>query len=95
MKNQELIDNLKEGDYIAFAFSYFGRNAEINVNNITKVYEDKVLVHFMYGHHSMAEFIDKKDIIAIGDNNLGTEKIKGWGGKFILLLENHPLLKKD
>jgi hypothetical protein len=93
---QLMLLNLKEGDYIAFGFNYNGGiPKEIIVDNITKVYEDRVLVHFMYGYHSMAEFIDKKDIIAVGDNIFGTGKIKGWGGKFIILLENHPLLKTE
>lgn len=93
---QLIISNIKEGDYVAFGFNYNGGTAkEIIVDNITKVYEDRVLVHFMYGHHSLAEFIDKKDIIAVGNNTTGTSKIKGCSGKFHILLENHPLLKTE
>jgi hypothetical protein len=87
------LENLKEGDYIAFGFSYNGgKHTDIVVDNITSVSKGRVLVHFLYGHHSLAEYIEKKDIIAIG-NKGGESKIKGWGGKFDLLLPNHPLLK--
>ena len=84
---------LSENDYIAFGFNYNGGEpSEILVSNITKVYSDKVLVHFLYGHHSLGEFIYKKDIIAIGNNN-SSGKIKGYRGNFEILLPNHPLLE--
>jgi hypothetical protein len=87
------LENLKKGDYIAFGFSYRGgKHTTIIVDNISSISKEKVLVHFLYGHHSLAEYIDKKDIIAIGNVN-GESKIKGWSGKFDLLLPNHPLLK--
>jgi hypothetical protein len=81
------VSDLKEGDFIAFGFNYHGGEpTEIQVTNITKVYEDRVLVHFLYGHHSLGEFIKNEDIIAIG-NPEGETKIKGWTGKFDLLNE--------
>jgi len=85
------VSDLKEGDFIAFGFDFHGGvPSEIQVTNITKVYEDKVLVHFLYGHHSLGEFIKKKDIIAIG-NPEGETKIRGWGGKYDLMENNKEL----
>jgi hypothetical protein len=46
----------------------------------------------MYGHHSLSEYVEKEDIIAIG-NQKGTGKIRGWSGNFDILQPNHPLLK--
>ena len=92
------LEDLEQGDYIAFGFRYNSdRKEEIIVDNITEVYKDKVLVHFMYGHHSMSEYVKKKDILAIGDNCEGKIKIPGWNGKYIVL---HPrklsrVLKKN
>jgi hypothetical protein len=81
----EKLNSLKEGDYIAFGFNYNGGEPkEIIVSNITSVYEDKVLVHFLYGHHSLGEFINKNNILAIG-NNQCKGKIKGWSGGFDIL----------
>ncbi len=83
---------MKQGDYIAFGFNYNGGDPkEIIVDKITNVYDNDVLVHFLYGHHSLAEFIPKDKIIAIGNEN-GIGKIKGWGGSFDILKPNHPLL---
>jgi hypothetical protein len=85
------LSQLKEGDYIAFPFTYNGEQVEIIVDNITSVNDKEVLVHFLYGHHSLAEYIKKEDIIAIGDMN-ANGKIKGWSGKFNILKPNHDLL---
>lgn len=87
-------DNLKEGDYIAFPWKYGNGGDEIIVTNITAVYDDSVLVHFLYGYKSESEFVPKKDIIAIGDIKKGKHKIKGWSGKFHLLKPKHPLLNQ-
>lgn len=81
----EKLKSLKEGHYIAFGFNYNGGEPkEIIVTNITKVYEDRVLVHFNYGHHSLGEFIKKNEILAIGNNQFNG-KIKGWKGGFDIL----------
>lgn len=80
------VEDLTEQDYIAFGFNYNGGEPnEIIVDNITTVYDEKVLVHFMYGHHSLSEDINKKDILAIG-NTEGKGKIKGWTGNYDVLL---------
>ena len=82
------IENLKEGDYIAFMWAYMrGNEKNIEVVNITSVGEEDVLVHFLYSHHSIGERIKKKDILYIGDAENGTEEIKGWGGKYTKVKE--------
>ena len=87
------LDHVKEGAYIAFGFNYNGgKPSEIIVDNVTSTNETKVLVHFMYGHHSLAEYVAKEDVIAIG-NPKGIGKIRGWSGNFDILQPNHPLLK--
>lgn len=79
------IDELAKGDYIAFGFNYNGGQPnEIIVDNITEIYEKDVLVHFLYGHKSLSEFVKKENILAIG-NPEGTGKIKGWTGKYDIL----------
>jgi len=91
------LDNLKEGDYIAFQWMHglnFDGDGDIIVTNITKVYEDEVLVHFLYGCKSESDFIKKSDILAIG-NMKGNHEIKGWTGKFDILKPNHSLIIKD
>jgi hypothetical protein len=85
------IDNLCAGDFIAFEWNY-GIGKEIIVSNITSVDRNKVLTHFLYGYRSEAEWVNKKDIIAIGNPN-GSGKIRGWSGKFDILLPDHELLK--
>lgn len=85
--------DLKAGMHIAFGFSYNGGDpSEIIVDNITSVQEETVLVHFLYGHHSLAEYVKKEDVIAIG-NPKGEGKIKGWNGKFDILKPDSELLK--
>lgn len=87
------VNNLKEGDYIAFGFNYNGGTpTKIIVSNITSIHKDKVLVHFLYGHHSLAEYIPLNEIIAIG-NPEGKSTLEGWRGKYDVLLLDHPLLK--
>lgn len=82
------------GDYIAFGFNYNGGEPnEIIVDKITHIDNEIVTVHFLYGYKSLSESIKIKDIIAVGDNNSKT-KIKGWGGKYKILLPNHKLLNK-
>ncbi|HPD81566.1 MAG TPA: hypothetical protein PK357_00515 [Candidatus Pacearchaeota archaeon] len=79
------VDKLAKGDYIAFGFNYNGGEPnEIIVDNITEIYEHKVLVHFLYGHHSLSEFIKKEDILAIG-NSQGKGVIKGCTGTYDIL----------
>jgi len=80
------IDDLKKGDYIAFGFNYHGgKPDEIIVDNITEIYQEKFLVHFLYGHHSLSEYVKKEDILAIGNNDSGKTSIKGWSGKYNVL----------
>jgi hypothetical protein len=80
------ISDLAKGNYIAFGFNYHGgKPNEIIVDNITNVDGDKVLVHFLYGYKSLGEYVNKKDILAIGNNETGEGKIKGWSGKYDIL----------
>lgn len=79
------IEDLTEGDYIAFGFNYNGGEPnEIIVDNLTKIYENEVLVHFLYGHHSLSEFVKKEDILAIG-NSGAKGIIPGWSGTYYIL----------
>ncbi len=86
MKN---ISDLKEGDYIAFGFNYNGGEPnDIIVSNITSKHENCFLVHFSYGHQSLSEFVKPENIFAIGNNENGISKIKGWTGKFDIIKES-------
>lgn len=81
------VSDLIEGDYIAFGFNYNGKEPdEIIVDRITSVWSKGAafIVHFLYGHKSLAEIIEKEKILAIGNEN-GAGKIKGWGGKYDIL----------
>lgn len=89
--NEVVLSNLKTGDYIAFQWDYGTFGEEIIVDSITCVEKEQVLVHFIYGYKSEAEWVNKKDIIAVGDV-AGNGKIKGWSGNFSILLPNHKLL---
>ena len=88
-----VLSNIKEGDCIAFQWNYGIFGKEIIVDNITCVDGDQVLVHFLYGYKSEAEWVKKSDIIAVGDMSAKGE-IKGWSGKFNILLPEHELLSK-
>ncbi len=80
------VDSLTKGDYIAFGFNYNGGEPnEIVIDNITEVYKDEVLVHFLYGLKSLAKLIKKSYILAIGNNESGEGEIKGWDGKYDIL----------
>lgn len=80
------VDNLTEGDYIAFGFNYNGPiPKEIIVSDIVDIIGDDVLVCFLYGYKSLAEVVKKENILAIGNNETGEGKIKGWSGKYDIL----------
>jgi hypothetical protein len=83
------LNNLQEGDYIAFE-----DENELFVDSITTIRGDLVLVHFLDGYKSRAAWIKKQDIIAIGDSE-STGKINGWRGTYNILLSNHKLLNKQ
>ena len=74
------ISDLTKEDYIAFDFC-----DKIIVSNITEIYQDKVLVHFLDGYKSESEFVEKEKILAIGNNETGEGRIKGWDGKYDIL----------
>lgn len=94
LSNINSLNTLKKGDYIAFGFNYNGGEPnEIIVDNITSIEKSgRVLVHFLYGHRSLAKHISKSDIIAIG-NHKANGKIKGWSGNYEILKPDHPLLE--
>ena len=88
------IENLKARDYIAFGFNYNGgKSTEIMVSSITEVSEHGILCHFLYGHHSLAEYVKKDEIIAIG-NESGKSEISGWMGNFDVVNKKHALIKE-
>lgn len=91
------INDLKpEEHYIAFEWKYgvSAPDGEIVVAQITAVYPERILVHFLYGYKSEAEFVEKPKILAIG-NQSGTHRLKGWGGNFDILQPEHPLIIAD
>ena len=80
------ISELAKGDYIAFGFNYNGGEPnEIIVNEIDEIYQGKFLTEFLYGYRSLSEFVEKENVLAIGNNETGEGKIKGWGGKYDIL----------
>lgn len=84
---------LNVGNYVAFEWAHGVFGKEIIVDKITSVGDDDVLVHFLYGYKSEAEWVKKVDIIAIGDKN-ATGKINGYRGNFNILKPEHPLLNE-
>lgn len=88
------VENLKKGDYIAFGFDYNGGEPkEIMVSNITSISNHGILCHFLYGHHSLAEYIKIENIICIG-NTEGKSNINGWKGNFDIVNHNHKLINE-
>ena len=86
------LENIEKTDHIAFVFSYNGEEESIIVSNITSISSDgSYLVHFMDGHNSLGEHVKKENILAIGnlDSNI---RIKGWGGRYDIIQEDHPLI---
>lgn len=100
MNNQQLLDNLQEGDYVAFAWKDNILGNTIIVDQITSINEDQVLVHFLYGHSGEAEWIKKEDILAIGITDrtrvdkLEGYKLQGWRGRFYILNFTHHLIRE-
>lgn len=95
-KTMKKVSDLKEGDYIAFGFNYNGGTPkEIIVSNITSKHGDSFLVHFMYGHHSLGEYIKENEVLAIGNKESGKTKIIGWSGMYDCLQPEHPLIVKN
>jgi len=81
------VSDLIEGDYIAFGFNYNSKEPnEIIVDRITSVWSrgEAFIVHFLYGHKSLAEIVEKEKILAIG-NEKGNGEIKGWKGKYDII----------
>jgi len=92
MSNEEILKNIKEKDYIAFQFDFGNFGKEVEVAEVTTAYEDKVIVHWYRGWQSESQIVKKSEIIAIG-KQFGTSRIKGWIGKFHILIPDHPLLE--
>lgn len=89
------VSDLKEGDYIAFGFNYHGGEPdEIMVTNISFAHPNYFIVHFLYGHHSLAETVYRDKVLAIGDS-AGKNGIKGWNGNFIIVDKKNKLLKEN
>ncbi|VVB82422.1 Uncharacterised protein [uncultured archaeon] len=81
------INDLVDGDYIAFGFDYNGGEpSEIIVDKIQSVYmKGKVFsVTFLYGYKSLTEYVNDKKILAIG-NEKGRGKIPGWKGNYDII----------
>ena len=80
------VSDLVKGDYIAFGFNYNGGEPnEIIVNEIDEIYQGKFLVVFLYGDKSLSKFVNKEDILAIGNDETGEAEIKNWSGKYDVL----------
>lgn len=74
---------VKVADYIMFGFNYHGGEPkETIVDKVSSIHGNNALVHFLYGHHSLAEDVPMDKIVAIGDNENGTVQVKGWTGKY-------------
>lgn len=87
---------IKPTDHIAFGFNFNGGEPnEIIVSNITSISEHGILCHFMYGHHSLSEYVKEENVLAIGDNKNGTIEIKGWSGKYKRLKADSKLLDEN
>ncbi len=86
------LEELKEGDYIAFGFNYNGGEPdELIVSNITSLHDGGFIVHFLYGYKSLSEFIKSEDVLAIGNPD-GKIKLKEWRGSFDLILPENKLI---
>lgn len=89
------LSELKVGDYIAFKWNHgFYEDGDIIIDAITSITEDQVLVHFLYGLKGEAKWVNKEDILAIGNMD-GEHGISGWTGKYDILKPNHPLIIKN
>lgn len=87
------IEDLKEGDHIAFGFNYNGGiPTEIIVDNITCKHGEEFLVHFAYGHHSLSEYVKPENILAIGNLEKGESELNGWSGKYDILQPDNQLI---
>lgn len=74
------------GNTYLFGYNYNGGEpTDVIAEKPTSIDENKILFNFLYGHHSLSEYVPKEDIIAVGDIVNGTTSIMGWSGKFLIL----------
>ena len=69
-----------------FGYNYNGGEPnEVIAEKPTSIDVEKILFVFSKGHKSLSEYIKVQDIVAVGNNELGTIKILGWSGKFQII----------
>jgi len=78
---------VEAGDYIVFEF-----NNDLQVADVTKVYSDKVLIHFLDSYKGDAEFINFENILGKGNSN-GMYKLHNWSGNYDIYDFENQLIK--
>lgn len=93
MNNTNKLTNLIEGDIILFGFNYNGGEPNfLLAEQISFVGTDYFIVHFMWGHHSLAETVYFEDVIGFHDVDGDTEI---FGNKFQILQPDHKLVLQN
>lgn len=80
---QRALNNIERGDYIAFFHPLDG----LIVDTVTMVNEEcRILVHYICGYKSEAEWVEPEDVLAVGDYDNGVQmQIGDLSGPFIVL----------
>ncbi|RJQ29123.1 hypothetical protein C4565_02565 [Candidatus Parcubacteria bacterium] len=72
-------------NYYMFGFNYNGGTPdEVIVEKPTSIDEEKILFHFLHGYKSVGEYINKEDIVAVGEED-GAFEVAGWTGRYTIL----------
>ena len=84
-ERSKILASLEEQkQFIAFEYPNGPLGHTIIVSQISSLDGDKVLCYFFIGHSGESHYTEKKDIIAIADQN-GDIKLSGWHGHYIVL----------
>lgn len=61
---------------------YYGSLSEYHDGTVTAIYEEGVMVHYLYGYKSEADIVKWQDLMIIGDKENGEPfKISGYSGR--------------
>lgn len=84
-------DEVKLDDEIIFKVKpyYYDSLSEYCDGTVTAIYEEGVMIHYLYGYKSLADVVKWEDLMIIGDKENGEYfKISGYSGRGRILNRN-------
>lgn len=80
---QNIKEQIKINDEVIFKIKpYYDSLSELHDGIVTGIYEDGVMIHYLYGYKSEADTVKWEDLMIIGDKENGEYfKIRGYSGR--------------